>query len=130
MYHKVLKQIGVNNILRFFPDGREALDYLSTTSEDPFLVICDISMPKMDGLALRRQIVANPYLRKKGTPFVFRTKAPAESDIKEAYELAVQGFFGKTNDPAVIEKELGLIFDYWMACYDPPVLENKLKDAL
>ncbi|MES2565297.1 MAG: response regulator [Bacteroidota bacterium] len=126
-YHNVLKQLGIKNQLFFFDNGHEALDYLQTTKEDPFLIICDINMPKMDGMELRRLIAANPYLKKKGMPFVFRSHSATSGEIKEAYELSVQGFFPKTDDPARIEKQLAVIFDYWMECFDPPVMEMKLE---
>jgi hypothetical protein len=38
-------------------------------------------------------------LRKKGTPFVFRTKAPAESDIKKLMDWLYKIFLGKPMTP-------------------------------
>jgi CheY-like chemotaxis protein len=127
IYQTVFTKSAIKNKLHFFENGREALDYLINTKEDPFLIICDINMPRMDGMDLRRQISANPYLKKKGTPFVFRTAFATESDVKEAFELSVQGFFSKTNDLIKVKNQIDVILDYWMECLEPPVLEIKLQ---
>jgi CheY-like chemotaxis protein len=127
VYRTVFKEMGLKNEILFFENGRVALDYLQTTKQEPFLIICNISMPEVDGLDLRRQIIANPYLRKKGTPFVFRTGSATTKDIKGAYELGVQGFFNKTNDLVKFKNQMDLILDYWMESFEIPVMENKLE---
>lgn len=127
VYQTVFTESGIKNKVLYFDNGREALDYLTTTQEDPFLIISDISMPRMDGMDLRRQIAANPYLKKKGTPFVFRSATATDSDVKEAFELSVQGFFAKTNNLIQVKNQIDVILDYWMECCDPPVIEIKLE---
>ncbi|MES2568068.1 MAG: response regulator [Bacteroidota bacterium] len=119
MYQIALQNLKVNNPIHFFEDGSDALEYLETTKENPFLIICDINMPKMDGLELRRKIEANPYLKSKATPFVFMSSSPTSASVKEAYELSVQGFFKKSEGAAGIEKILALLIEYWTDCIDP-----------
>ncbi|MDF2448199.1 MAG: response regulator receiver protein [Bacteroidota bacterium] len=125
IYKNILQSSGIKNELQFFDNGRDALDYLKTTREDPFIIFSDIRMPIMDGIEFRRQIAANPYLRKKGTPFVFRTASLKPSEVKEAYELFVQGYFAKTEDMTQLKTQLNVILDYWRDCLDPPILEIK-----
>ncbi len=119
LYQIALKNLNVPNNTHFFDEGSEALQYLETTKENPFLIICDINMPKMDGLDLRQRISANPYLKKKATPFIFMTSTPTNINLKEAYELSVQGFFRKTQSNEGLERQLALVIDYWTECLDP-----------
>lgn len=119
LYQIALKNLNVNNETLFFDDGYEAMQYLETTKENPFLIICDINMPKMDGLDFRQRIAANPYLKKKATPFIFMTSSPTSINLKEAYELSVQGFFRKTQGAEGLEQQLSLMIDYWQECLDP-----------
>lgn len=118
-YIEVFKKLGVQNKLLFFENGREALTYLETTKDNPFLIICDLKMPVMDGLVLRERIYNNPYLRKKATPFVFRTGSANNENLRRAYELTVQGFFQKNHDYEKDEKQIKIIFDYWLDGLDP-----------
>lgn len=39
-----------NNSVISFQKAKEALKYLQTTKDSPFLVLCDVHMPEMDGL--------------------------------------------------------------------------------
>ncbi|CAN5913976.1 hypothetical protein BH11BAC7_BH11BAC7_26500 [soil metagenome] len=119
LYQVTFRNLKVSNPLSFFNNGREALDYLASTQENPFLIICDIQMPVMDGLELRQRVVDNPYLVKKATPFVFRTGNTTSFEIAKAYELTVQGFFKKSHDPEKMGYQLKLILDYWKECLEP-----------
>ncbi|MGZ5191163.1 MAG: response regulator [Flavisolibacter sp.] len=119
LYQIALQSLKVHNPVHFFDDGKDALEYLETTKENPFLILCDINMPQMDGLDLRHRIAANPYLKKKATPFVFMTSSPSNANVKEAYDLSVQGFFKKENGAAGLERILALLIEYWSECIEP-----------
>jgi CheY-like chemotaxis protein len=119
LFQMALQSLKINNPVHFFDDGKDALEYLEATKENPFLIICDINMPQMDGLDLRQRIAANPYLKKKATPFVFMTSAPTSAGVKEAYELSVQGFFKKSDSAAGLERVLALLIEYWSECIEP-----------
>lgn len=49
----VLRMNGTKNEIKFFDNGKTALDYFLHTNDKPFLIICDINMPVMNGLELR-----------------------------------------------------------------------------
>lgn len=115
----VLKRIDVNNRLICFSNGKEALNYLKTTSDQPFLILADINMPVMGGLELRKRIQEDERLRMKSIPFVFLTTTAQPSAIKEAYEMSVQGFFEKQSNVTAIEQLLKEIYNYWQHCRHP-----------
>lgn len=116
---EVIRQLNLPNPLRFFSNGQAALHYLRTTSEQPFLILCDINMPIMNGLELRKEINENEYLRMKSIPFVYLTTAANTQLIKEAYNSMVQGFYKKAIDYSGLNQQLKLIVEYWQSCLHP-----------
>lgn len=116
---KICEDLDVLNPIHFFDDGRELLKYLRSTPENPFLIICDINMPVMNGLELRREINTDDLLRIKSIPFVFLSTAASPSQIKEAYRLTVQGFFIKATTIEKLKHTFKLIYDYWNECKHP-----------
>jgi len=111
-----LRDLGGEHELRIFPNGKEALDYLCTTSEQPFIIICDINMPVMDGFQFRQSIQSDEYLRRKSIPFVFLSTDASPFAVIKAYDLTVQGFFKKPTSFDVLRDTLKMMMDYWSTC--------------
>lgn len=115
----ICEKLGVTSDLIFFEDGQQALNYLQTTQRKTFLILCDINMPIMNGLELRRKIQEDEHLLKKSIPFVFLSTAARPKEVEEAYNLTVQGFFVKASQLSEMEKSLELILNYWLKCKHP-----------
>ena len=115
----VVEELDIPNELLFFSNGVEALLYLETTRDQPFLIICDINMPVMNGLELRERIDKNEYLRKKSIPFVFLSTADNPLIIETAYESTIQGFFKKENSFEELKARIRVMYDYWASCLHP-----------
>ncbi|MFC5410702.1 response regulator [Larkinella bovis] len=113
------QQLDIPNPIRFFANGETALEYLHTTSEQPFLILCDINMPRLNGIELRRQINASAYLRKKAVPFVFLTTSANPEMVREAYDERVQGFYQKAATITRLQQQLKQIIEYWQGCLHP-----------
>jgi CheY-like chemotaxis protein len=109
----------LNNQLRLFTRAQDALDYLLTTTESPLLIISEITLRGMDGIAFRKAILNNDYLRSKSIPFVFFTTNHDYKDVAIAYELQAQGYFIKKYSIPEIARMLQKIIDYWKECYHP-----------
>ncbi|WP_317171611.1 response regulator [Spirosoma profusum] len=107
------------NPIHFFVTGQQVLDYLLTTSEQPFLILCGINMPKMNGLELRQRIEANQTLKQRAIPFIFLTTDASPSLIEEAYEGTIQGFFKKSVGHEAAKEQLRWIMGYWQHCLYP-----------
>lgn len=114
-----LEELGVTNPIRFFVDGQAALEYLVAMNEQPFLILCDINMPRLNGLELRHQILESDYLRQKAVPFVFLTTAANKEMVQEAYNATVQGFYQKAHTVAGLKAQLRQIIEYWTSCLHP-----------
>ena len=123
IFSDALKQLDIPNQHKFFSNGEEALEYLDTTSEQPFVIFCDVNMPKLNGIELRNRINESDYLRRKSIPFIFFTTASNQNLVNEAFDLSVQGFFKKPNDFADVKSIIKKVLDYWYSSKHP----NRLK---
>lgn len=116
LYKQVFENLHVENEVISFYDGTDALKYLTETSEEPFLILCDINMPKMSGLELREEICKRPDLINKNTPFIFLSTSARQGDMERASELYTHGFFVKEVSYQKHEKTLRRIVEYWNNC--------------
>ena len=117
----VFSEINVTNELKFFAKSSDALEFLRTTGKQPFLILCDVNMPEMNGLELRRQLCETDYLKERSIPFVFLSTSVRTEDVKQAFDLMAQGFFKKAENYAALKKDLQAIVEYWMNCRRPIV---------
>ncbi|MFN2438469.1 MAG: response regulator, partial [Chitinophagaceae bacterium] len=90
IYADAIKAIGIKNEILFFGGGEDALDYLITTTEQPFIILSDINMPQMNGLQFKERIQQDNYLREKGIPFIFISTNATPSAVRQAHALSVQ----------------------------------------
>jgi CheY-like chemotaxis protein len=82
-----LSRGGVTTDVLRFSDGQEVLDFLFGRTTDPafqpeqaYLLLLDIRMPKVDGVAVLQQIKADPALRKLPVIMLTTTQDPREVD--------------------------------------------------
>jgi len=116
IYSEAIQEIGIPNEMRFFSEGESALDYLLTTTEQPFIILSDVNMPVMNGLELKTKIQEDDYLRNKGIPFVFIPTNASGDAVRRAHILSVQGYFQKPHHYEGIKEMLKKLFDYWELC--------------
>jgi CheY-like chemotaxis protein len=113
---RVCEKLGITTPIIFFSDGKKLLEYLRASQERPFIILCDVNMPVMNGLEVKRNIDNDEYLRKKGIPFIFFSTSAMSSIVREAFSMSVQGFFLKAQSLDELEKTLSVIFAYWEKC--------------
>ncbi len=116
---EVLRKLNAQHQIITLKNGQEALEYLRGPSKKPFLILCDINMPVMNGLEFRAVLEADVMLRNKSIPFVFLTTTGNIAAVNKAYELTVQGFFQKRNTLEEFSRNLKTILEYWSACLHP-----------
>lgn len=119
LFAEALRELAASHTFKFFTDGKEALDYLHTTKEQPFVIFCDINMPRLNGIELRNEINNNEYLKRKSIPFVFFTTALNRKLVVEAFDLNVQGFFKKPEEFSEIKSIIKQVLDYWYVSKHP-----------
>jgi CheY-like chemotaxis protein len=116
-----IAELRIPNELRHFGSAPDALEYLMTTREKPLVILSDIRMPGMDGLALLRHIWNTDFLRQKSIPFVFFTGLATRQLVTEAYEMGVQGFFKKADNYVELRDQMYAILAYWARSLHPNV---------
>lgn len=120
---EIFERLGYENQIVYFGDGNEALEYLNKTDVQPFLILSDINMPKIDGFELRNKIFTNAQLHTKCIPYLFFTTAANKKAVMDAYALSVQGFFKKSNSIEGLENTIRKIVEYWKECIAPSEFE-------
>jgi CheY-like chemotaxis protein len=120
---EIFKRLDYPNEVLFYADGNEALEYLNRDDTQPFLVLSDINMPKIDGFELRNKILCNEQLQTKCIPYLFFTTGANKKSVIDAYAMSVQGFFIKPNSIAALENTIRKIVEYWQECIAPSEYE-------
>ncbi len=121
---EVFKELNYKNEILFFGDGIVALAYIIATPIEPFLILSDINMPKLNGMELRDKIHNNENLRLKCIPYLFFTTTAEQKHVIEAYSKSIQGFFVKPAGYDHLKQTMKLIVDYWLQCVSPNYTAN------
>ncbi len=124
MLAEIFVRLGYKHHVIFFGDGNKALDYLNQKDVQPFLILSDINMPRINGLELRDKVQASELLHLKCIPYLFFTTNANKKAVVDAYTLSVQGFFVKPNTFDKLENTIRKIMEYWMECIAPNEFEN------
>ena len=95
---EAFEQLQYPNEIIFFGDGEQALNYLTATTVEPFIIFSDINMPKLNGIELRAKVHENEDLRMKSIPYLFFSTTAEQKHVIDAYSKSVQGFFVKPSD--------------------------------
>lgn len=119
LFSEVFKKLETLNKVLFFDDGFSALEYLQTPGIEPFLIISDINLPRLNGFELRERVFTNKELSKKCIPYIFFTTAVNRESVVNAYAFSAQGFFIKPTNFAELLEDLRSILTYWKKCYSP-----------
>lgn len=119
LIQQMLTELGVPNRIQFFANGELAMAYLLTMQEQPFIILCDVNMPVMNGIELRQRIDENPELREKAIPFIYLTTDASRGLVETAYKATIQGFFKKETAYGKAKEQLRCIISYWEHCLHP-----------
>jgi CheY-like chemotaxis protein len=99
---KNLRRAGVLQEIIHFHDGQEALDFLFKRSTPhlidghSYVLLCDIRMPKVDGIEVLRQVKADPQLRT--IPVVMITTTDDPKDVDQCHVLGCSNYITKPVD--------------------------------
>ena len=112
-------ELETENEIKVFKDGADFLHYIQE-SEDKFLfILCDINMGKINGLDLKKRVMADDRLRRKCVPFLFFSTARSSAAVEEAYSYNVQGYFVKPSKLADFTSLFRTLIDYWNVSEKP-----------
>lgn len=123
---RALEKNRIENELIVAEDGREALDVLfregSWAGRDGphgvSVVLLDLNLPKINGLAVLRQIRADARTRR--LPVVILTSSLEEEDLAAGYDLGVNSYIRKPVDFEKFVEAVGRLGLYWLLMNENP----------
>jgi CheY-like chemotaxis protein len=121
---EIFKELNYNNEVIFFWDSLKALDYLTNTDVEPFIVLSDINLPQLNGLELREKVHNNEDLRMKSIPYLFFSTSAEQKHVIAAYSRSIQGFFIKPSNYGHLKNTIRKIVEYWQECESPHYIKN------
>ena len=119
MFADVFTKLAYENEILFFSDGESALEYLTATTVEPFIIFSDINMPKLNGMQLRDKVRENKALEIKSIPYLFFSTSAEQKHVIDAYSKSIQGFFIKPSTFKEITDVIRTIVEYWQKCVSP-----------
>jgi CheY-like chemotaxis protein len=111
---EIWAELDLPNELKFFSRAEDVLEYLNEIEEAPFIIICDVNLPKMTGFDLRQKLLDSGSRKLKSVPFIFWTTNASEAQIEYAYNLSAHGFFVKGSKFEEVKHALTTIVSYWL----------------
>jgi CheY-like chemotaxis protein len=114
-----LQDAGLPHEIVVARDGLQALDYLfcqgihseRNPEDQPELVLLDLGLPRMNGLAVMRRMREDP--RTFFLPVVMLTSACEQSAEVLAFKGGLNSFISKPLDPFEFEGKLQEVREYW-----------------
>jgi CheY-like chemotaxis protein len=102
-------------------DGEEALAWIPRWESGelwPVVVLLDLKLPRVDGLAVLRQIKEHPDLQ--AIPVVVLTSSREARDVRTAYQLGANSYIVKPVDFDKFMELVGQIELYWCSMNQLP----------
>jgi CheY-like chemotaxis protein len=121
LIEEIWEELKFKNKLEVFSDTDNFFERLQQGNVNPFIIISDVNLPKIDGFALREKLAEQDSLRYKSIPFVFWSTSASNEQIKKAYDSGGHGFFFKGANYNEIKDSLNIIMVYWKASKAPTV---------
>lgn len=123
---RAFRKSNIRNPVVVARDGAEALDYLFARgayqgrdmSIQPQVVLLDMHLPKMDGLAVLRHIRQDE--RTRLLPVVMLTSSNEERDLTGSYQLGVNSYVRKPVDVTSFFEAVRQLGMYWLLLNELP----------
>ncbi|MBL8807628.1 response regulator [Sphingomonas daechungensis] len=101
MLLKMLEQLGFG-FVEAASDGSAALDTIRSADRLPSVIVCDIAMKPMDGLAFLAELRALPEIHRARIPVILLTATATGELALRARELRANGYIVKPVTPEVL----------------------------
>ena len=109
-------------VVHHVSDGQAALDYLfrrgdfanPDRSPRPHLILVDLRLPKVDGLAVVREIKTSSDEELRRIPVVVLTSSEADRDTAAAYDRGANSYIVKPVDYEKFHRLMADLGRYWL----------------
>ncbi len=109
-----LRRAGIENPIRRFCDGKEALDFFFDKKRkkrqdcyESYILLLDLRMPKVDGVEVLKRIKKSPHLCK--IPVIILTTTDNPLEVDRCYALGCNDYVKKPTDSASFVEAIKLI---------------------
>ena len=128
MLREALQANAVKNPIHVVSDGYEFVEYLQghdrfadrTQHPLPQLALIEWNLPRRSAMEILRWIREQP--QHSMLPVMIWTRAePDDTELKEAYQVGLNGFFHKPEVAADLIAMVRLVFEYWKLAEKPLV---------
>jgi len=117
---RAIEEGRVNFDVRIVEDGDEALDYLKREGKyaekgaapRPYLILLDLSMPRLNGKKLLAQIKQN--ISFATIPSIVFSTSSRDCDIRETLYLGATAYIAKPSEPDKLVKILQNLESFWV----------------
>jgi len=89
----LVRSLGAEYSVYEATDGQQALELLAQIKPAPDLLILDVMMPRMDGLALAGKLKGEPRLR--GVPIILLTGRDSPKDVVQGINVGARHYVTK-----------------------------------
>jgi response regulator RpfG family c-di-GMP phosphodiesterase len=114
------------NKVMLFDNPNQAIKLLLTSSQMPFLILCDIDLGPIDAFSFRNHLLScNSAFA--SVPFMFFSNGRPINMTEYNHTHALHGFFQKPVSFAGMVDTLRLILDYWQMCRIPDSLSQNSR---
>ena len=109
---RAMRDLNVNNSVIHSINGEEAMNYLTDPDTiNPFVILLDLNMPKMNGLEFLKLIKEKPEL--KTIPVIVLTTSKEKRDVLDSFENGAAGYMVKPVDYGRFVEVLSTVMVYW-----------------
>ncbi|HVM12531.1 MAG TPA: response regulator [Actinomycetota bacterium] len=112
---RALQRNNLTNNVVVARDGAEALDLLFGSNPLPVrprLILLDLKLPRVDGLAVLRHLKSDP--RTKTIPVVVLTSSDHDRDVVESHQLGVNSYIVKPVEFDKFVRSVAEVGMYWL----------------
>jgi CheY-like chemotaxis protein len=125
LVRRAFEKLGIQNPLHEVSDGDEAIAYLSgdgpykDRDKHPFpgILLLDLQMPRVDGLAVLRWIRATPT--HAGLLIIVLSRVDEIRMVNSAYALGANSFLTKPGNEQDLHQLISAFRDYWIVRNKP-----------
>lgn len=110
-FKKVCNKFNSGNTISEAKNGEKALAILKSKLKSFDLIICDINMPRMNGLEFLK--ISKKDSNFKKIPIVIMSTSENKKDLKKCYDLGISGYFTKPLKYSEYIKKVTLLLNYW-----------------
>lgn len=114
-----LDELKVANSVEVFRNGLDALSYLETQNDVPFLIVSDLNMPVMNGFELLNALLQRSFFNGNVPPFVFLTTSETSAIPQHSFDRQRFTFFTKGYSYDQILDTVSVIVKYSKSVHTP-----------